>query len=138
MNGTVAGKRTKEYEQLSKSFQIDGNSIFANMQWKRSINPMHDALPFPDLRVRIVKEIVSSGGKISLKDGNPNNGGKHLKPMEFHRVLQEATPNDNLVILDVRNRWEHAVGHFTDAAGRKAISLAIFRIVPAKRDLFFQ
>ena len=25
------------------------------------------------------------------------------------------------MVLDVRNRWEHAIGHFTDGAGRAAI-----------------
>ena len=67
-----------------------------------------------------MKEIVSSGGTIAWDNANPIKGGTHLKPSAFHQVLEQATIDDNLVILDVRNRWEHSVGHFTDAVGRSA------------------
>eukprot|EP00946_MAST-07B_sp_MAST-7B-sp1_P000717 g717.t1 len=95
--------------------------LFEGIQWKRSSCDPSGPLPFPKMRVRRVKEIVSSGGTLPWEDADPEHGGKHLKPREFHNVLTSAVKGDNLVVLDVRNRWEHEVGHFADAAGRSAI-----------------
>ena len=123
VNGTLAGTtlETSTYEKELEAYLWKDYALFNTIQWKRSSCIQ---LPFPDLRVRRVQEIVSSGGTLpwSVVDPTqPGQGGTHLLPTEFHRVLNEATPDDNLIILDVRNRWEHAVGHFTDAAGRSAI-----------------
>jgi predicted sulfurtransferase len=96
---------------------VSGHSLpFANIHWKSSLSQCGH--PFPDLNVKRVKEIVSSGGRLAV---DVSAGGKHLAPKEFHKVLSEAQSGDDLVILDVRNRWEYEVGHFTDAAGRRAI-----------------
>ena len=125
INGTLAGtnNHTKTYENHVETYQsLETQSLlFHTIQWKRSTAPNGQILPFPDLRVRRVKEIVSSGGTIAWDNANPIKGGTHLKPSAFHQVLEQATIDDNLVILDVRNRWEHSVGHFTDAVGRSAI-----------------
>ena len=125
INGTVAGTttNTQSYENTVETYHsLDAHSVlFHALQWKRSKLATGHMLPFPDLRVRRVKEIVSSGGTLTWDCANPILGGTHLKPADFHRVLEQATIDDNLVILDVRNRWEHSVGHFTDAAGRSAI-----------------
>ena len=123
VNGTLAGtlENTAIYEKNVEQHQWKDHTLFVGIQWKRSVNSPGQLLPFPDLRVRRVNEIVSSGGTIPWNVANPTNGGTHLGPEEFHTVLDQAIPDDNLVVLDVRNRWEHAVGHFTDAAGRPAV-----------------
>ena len=116
VNGTLAGTtpNTTTYEHNVEHY----HNLFTHIQWKRS---PATTPPFPDLRVRRVKEIVSSGNTLPWHVANPQKGGLHLTPQAFHNVLEQARPDDNLVILDVRNRWEHAVGHFTDAAGRAAV-----------------
>ena len=134
VNGNVAGKKRACacYIDAVEAYVLEGpegavgdmsraRPLFAGIQWKRSTCDPAGPLPFPKIRVRRVKEIVSSGGTLPWEDADPTHGGTHLKPKEFHAALSAAVPGDNLVILDVRNRWEHEVGHFTDAAGRAAI-----------------
>jgi len=40
----------------------------------------------------------------------------HLSPTEFHHALAA----DDVVLLDVRNTFEHAIGRFETAAGQPA------------------
>jgi predicted sulfurtransferase len=102
---------------------------FENIDWKLSAanNDIHgQEEPFPDLKINIVKEIVSTGNAITRKD-IVEHGGTHLTPKEFHQVLQESWgcdghDNNNekntikkkkeLVVIDVRNTYEYAIGHF--------------------------
>ena len=123
VNGTVSGgaAATAQFEAAVEAFALGGpggRQLFRGVHWKRSGCGADGEPPFPDLRVRLVKEIVSSGGTI---DVDVTAGGEHLSPGEWHAALARAEADDNLVVLDVRNRWEHEVGHFTDAAGRAAI-----------------
>jgi len=84
--------------------------------WKDSVCERGEE-PFPDLLVRKVSELVASGGMpYDLKDS-----GVHLSPAQFHQLLSEAKDDDNLILLDVRNRFEYAVGRFKDGTGREAI-----------------
>jgi len=95
--------------------------------------PAHNIIlePFPDLKVSIVKEIISTGGAVSVKDVQTN-GGTHLTPQEFHQILLESSSsssdnnnnNDHngVVLIDVRNTFEHAIGHFVQPDGTPAIN----------------
>ena len=47
--------------------------------------------------------------------------GTHLEPAQFHELLSQAKDADDLVVLDVRNRFEYAIGRFRDAVGREAV-----------------
>jgi hypothetical protein len=101
---------------------------FAGIDWKSSLaEPGLGRLPFPDLVVKRVREIVSLG-----KPVDPVAGGDHLTPSEFHAALDAAYSSgggvedgeggregggvngsgasSSVVLLDVRNTFEHAVG----------------------------
>merc|ERR1712216_647752 len=67
--------------------------------------------------------IVPSGGMPYSVDTLTGEliGGVHLTPDEFHQRIALANPDDDMVMLDVRNRTEYSVGHFVDAAGRAAL-----------------
>jgi len=73
----------------------------------------HQLLPFPDMVVKEVRQIVSLGGAaVDLSDG-----GQHLSPAEFHEALSAAGGGGGggereVVLLDVRNTFEHAIGQF--------------------------
>jgi predicted sulfurtransferase len=85
--------------------------------------------PFPDLKVQIVKEIVNTGGTIDADD-IPIYTGKEISPEDFHLILTQARANGGwvaeseagtatvtttkkkVVLIDVRNTFEHAIGHF--------------------------
>lgn len=90
--------------------------IFQGIDWKISViessfSPKYDCSilePFPDLKISVVKEIISTGGAVSVNDVM-DKGGTHLSPTEFHQCLLD---NPDAVLIDVRNTFEHAIGHF--------------------------
>jgi len=96
--------------------------IFTNIDWKIStvnrncVGESQD--PFPDLKIQVVKEIVNTGGTIDSKD-IPTHTGKEISADEFHEILEQAKGNGGfdeekkeVVIIDVRNTFEHSIGHF--------------------------
>ena len=97
--------------------------LFTNIDWKISIVQYKDGEenqrePFPDLKIQIVKEIVNTGGVIDAKD-IPSQSGKEISPEEFHNILMDAKDDSDtsmkkneVVLIDVRNTFEHAIGHF--------------------------
>jgi len=91
---------------------------FDAIDWKQSTCNPEDGAAFPDLIVKAVKELVASGGM--QYDIHGSHAGHHLSPEEFHAALKETNPDD-LVVIDVRNRFEHAIGHFVDGSGRAAL-----------------
>ena len=111
--------------------KIGGGRIFTGIDWKISTtddlkNNNHRG-PFPDLKIQIVKEIVNTGGTIHLND-IPNHGGKEISPKEFHQILidaegdkQEDTKKKEVVLIDVRNTFEHSIGHFLHPQQQNAV-----------------
>jgi predicted sulfurtransferase len=121
---------------LSSHSKLD-ERMFSNIDWKLSAaktskqsNNGSGSLPsesertpflqpFPDLKVSIVKEIISTGCEVSVDDIN-DFGGQHLSPSEFHDCLLQ---NPDAVLIDVRNTFEHAIGHFVHpVTGEPAIN----------------
>ena len=70
-----------------------------------------EAVLFADLAVKRMGSICGGGeiAKTSLK-----NGGRHLSPADFHEALKASSEQDT-VILDCRNDYEYAIGHFKNA-----------------------
>jgi UPF0176 protein len=95
------------------------------VDWKESfVEELGVEEPFPDLKISIVKEIVSTGGLVSVDD-IPKSAGKHLTPEEFHQALVEDQGKD-VVLIDVRNTFEHDIGHFvTPETGEPAMNPAM-------------
>ena len=97
--------------------------LFQNIDWKTSTAP--DQLdPFPDLKISIVTEIISTGvtgstnSGITLEDMVQYGGGIHLTPTEFHTMIEQE--NDNVILFDIRNTFEHQIGHFVHPHTRQA------------------
>jgi hypothetical protein len=94
-NGTLSGKEQSLRQYIDT---VSTSQLFHGTDWKLSTGEKE---PFPDLAVRVVKEIVNTGGlPVDI-----NEGGVHLTPQEFHDQLAHAT-KDDLVLLDVRNTFE--------------------------------
>jgi len=90
---------------------------FEDVDWKLSEG---NAIPFECLTVKVVNEIVATGNSSNLEVGDiAEYGGRHLSPHEFHSSLSKA--DSDTVLIDVRNTFEHAIGHFTTGAGLSAI-----------------
>ncbi|MEC9205679.1 MAG: rhodanese-like domain-containing protein [Pseudomonadota bacterium] len=64
---------------------------------------------FKRLKVKIKKEIIKIGFNVNKNLINKN---IRLKPKDWHKLLEE-----NVTLLDVRNKFEHALGTFENAIG---------------------
>lgn len=73
---------------------------------------------FPKLSVRVRDEIVTFGAAAELKvdENGVVGGGKHLKPEEVHRLIEEKSKTgEEVIFFDGRNAYEATVGKFKDA-----------------------
>jgi predicted sulfurtransferase len=90
---------------------MDASPVFAGIKFKTSDSGIK---PFSSLVVNSVKEVVSSG---RMAEADVHAGGAHFSPAAFHEAVSNMdTDRDTLV--DVRNRYEHIVGHFEGPGGR--------------------
>ena len=77
---------------------------------------------FPDLNVKVVKEIISTGGVLSSITLSETNQG-YLTPEEFHQEVNnyiqnrdvDAAEDDDTIVIDCRNHKEFQIGHFAGA-----------------------
>lgn len=96
------------------------HALFGGIDWKysdgsdgeRTVAPQEQ--PFGDLLIKVVKELVSTGGAVTLADVHAH-GGTHLSPHDFHDAVSAAAERDDVVLLDVRNKYESAIGNFEGA-----------------------
>ena len=101
INGTLAGSPAaiKRYVGALKA-----KSQFADIEFKWSAG---DSKTFPKLVVKVRPEIVTlNAGAIVFDQRN------HLSPAEWKRAVEE---DPEVVLLDIRNRFESAAGKFKDS-----------------------
>lgn len=115
INGTVSGTVEQTSQYIEKMHR---DPRFEDMQFKID---EHDGHAFKKMFVRPRKEIAS----LRLEnDINPNEKtGKYLSPKEFYELMQQ----DDVIILDARNDYEYAIGHFRGAINPK---VKAFRELP--------
>lgn len=102
LNGTVSGlaEDCDAYMAYVKS-----DPRFAATEFKID---SHEEHTFTKIHVRYKPEIVHS----SLRHLDPNvRTGKHLEPADFKQLKDE----EDVVILDVRSKYEHDLGHFKNS-----------------------
>lgn len=108
INGTVGGDidDLKAYAKETKSF-----AAFKGVVFKWSDGARED---FPRLSVKVRPELVAFGApdEIKVDEHGVVGAGKHLKPEEVHKLVQER---GDVVFFDGRNAYEAAVGKFKDA-----------------------
>ncbi len=101
LNGTVSGT-VEDCEKYMAWVKSDPR--FSQIDFKVE---SHHQLAFKKLYVRVKKEIVHSELPV-----NPLvKTGKHLEPTEFKAMLNDP----DVVLVDMRSNYEHAVGHFKGA-----------------------
>ncbi|KAF0689259.1 Aste57867_19271 [Aphanomyces stellatus] len=113
INGTLGGDPASIQGYIDAVESSVDAFVGLEIDWKRS---PADVLPFEDLILRRVKEIVS----IELPDDECHvaNTGVHLSPTDFHAAMLDATTTTNkdaIAVIDVRNNYEYNIGHFKDA-----------------------
>ena len=90
---------------------------------------------FPDLNIKLVKEIINTGGKLSSISVSDTSRG-YLTPEEWHEEMRRltnnnsassstalstdngkmtTTGNNDAILIDCRNHKEYEIGHFSNA-----------------------
>jgi UPF0176 protein len=109
LNGTVGGDidDLKAYVKATKSYAPFKKTTFKWSEGGRD--------NFPKLSVRVRDEIVTfdAAGELQVDEKGVVGGGKHLKPEEVHKLVEER--GDDVVFFDGRNSYEAAVGRFKNA-----------------------
>lgn len=117
LNGTCEGTpdAINAYVQ-----ELTSDPRFADMHFKYS---QGIGAAFPKIKIKVRPEIVSLG--LGDDDFNPNDfTAPHLKPEELHAWFENQK---DFVIVDMRNDYEHRVGHFPNSV---LPSMKYFRELP--------
>jgi UPF0176 protein len=109
INGTVSGERAALEEYCAATRAQLGLAPGRVVDWKCS--PPCEEDPFQGFSVRIVSDLVGGGPQLAY---SAQEAGTHVDPLEFHALLA-ARPGNNVLLVDVRNAYEHQVGHFVGA-----------------------
>ncbi len=117
INGTLAGSVDGVNEYVSA---LHSDPRFTDVEIKKSAG---DETTFPKLVVKVRPEIVTLGaGPLTPRQDN------QLAPAEWKRVIEQ---DRDVVLLDVRNRYESDAGRFEGAA---VCDIEHFRELPAFVD----
>ena len=104
INGTLEGSKQNIDRYIIETQRI---LEFKGIIFKKSNT---DGKSFPKLSIKIRDEIVTTNLEFSDKLGPHRNlTGKYLDSRELHEWLQAGK---KFYIVDIRNDYEHAVGHF--------------------------
>lgn len=109
INGTVGGElnAVKHYVKTTREYPA-----FRKLDVKWSDGGAED---FPRLSIKVRDEIVTFGaaGELKVDENGVIGGGKHLKPEQVHRLVDER--GDDVVFFDGRNALEAQIGRFRNA-----------------------
>ena len=110
INATFEGTTEKIKEYVK---ELEKDERFRNTHFKLSAGTGN---AFPKLSIKVRKEIVSL--HLGTCDIDPNQiTGIHLKPEELHEWLNPPAGGQvkEFYIIDMRNVYEHKVGHFENS-----------------------
>lgn len=118
INSTLSGSLSsiQSYQQALSILTLPNQPnvfVFSNIDFKPSIAYIE---PFPDLKIKINPELISTAGKVPYIPSDSTTG-VHLSPQDYHMKL--TNKSSNTVIIDVRNKNEYEVGHFEGAINPK-------------------
>jgi len=102
INGTIAGPRAGIDAVIEYLQKLPG---CRDLDWKEATS---DAPPFPKMKVRIKREIVTMG----QPDVDPRaKVGNYVDPQDWNALIQ----SDDVAVIDTRNDYEVAIGTFEGA-----------------------
>lgn len=113
INGTLEGTRSGISKYISS---LRSDARFSNIVFKHSAGIGN---AFPKLSVKVRDEIVTLGVPVSNRKK-----GKYVQPKELRSWFRA---NEDMAILDVRNKYETQAGYFRDSL---TPAIANFRDVP--------
>lgn len=121
INGTLGGdlKNLRLYVRAMKEHQLFKDIVY---KWSDG-----GASHFPKLKVKVKPEIVAfdAADEIVVGEKGIENGGKHLKPKQVHKLLEER--GEDVVFYDGRNMYEAQIGKFKNAVVPKTATSRDFK-----------
>lgn len=96
-------------EQKFNEFRDQLYSISFLKECRLNVAIDDDGKSFFKLAIKIKKKIVADG--IEDEDFDVTDNGKHINAIEFNKL----TDQNNTILIDMRNHYEHEVGHFKGA-----------------------
>ena len=104
INGTLAGadKNIQKYKEHLLSLEGFEQTAFKVDTCEEN--------PFRKLIVRIRPEIAALKATVKVNPGEAK--AKHLSPEEWKKAIES---DEDFIMIDVRNDYEYAIGHFTGA-----------------------
>ena len=109
INGTLGGEMEalKKYVKATREYPGFGKTDF---KWSRGRGD-----EFKKLSVKVKRELVTftTPDEVVVDETGVVNGGKHLKPAEVNRLVEER--GDDVVFFDGRNAFEAKIGKFKNA-----------------------
>ena len=79
---------------------------------------------FPDLNIKLVKEVIGTGGVFSSIEVEDTSQG-YLTPEQWHEELQVMDSKET-ILIDCRNTKEFQIGHFPNAIDPNTTTFAQF------------
>ena len=109
INGTLGGNMSDLKKYVSATKKYPG---FKKIDFKWSEGTGDD---FPRLAVKVKEELVDFGSRVDVEVSEKGviNGGKHLKPYEVNKLVEER--GDDVLFFDGRNGYEAKIGKFKNA-----------------------
>ena len=109
INGTLGGNMSDLKRYIRQTKEYPG---FKKIDFKWSEGKGDE---FPRLSVKVKKELVSfsSPTEIVVDENGVVNGGKHLRPEEVNKLVEER--GDDVTFFDGRNAFEAKIGKFRGA-----------------------
>jgi UPF0176 protein len=110
INGTLAGS-TDDLDAFERELQShpDLNGVFSGMRFQRTDC---QRAPFGKLKISVKPDLVQMGLPQALLETATGKGTSHLLNADQWDELISA---DDVVLIDNRNRFEFALGHFDQA-----------------------
>ena len=127
----VSQKAVEEYRQSAQSFFASiGRDVLTmespqDFKWSQSNTSSADEQLFPDLNIKLVKELIGTGGVLSNIQLSETAQG-YLTPAQWHAELQSAQQKDDTILIDCRNTKEFQIGHFAGAVDPKTTTFQQF------------
>lgn len=126
------GQQEEQVPACVHSFRTSAKEFFASIgedvllmdspddfKWSSLSSSSKETAVFPDLHIRLVAELIGTGGVLS-EIGISETAVGYLSPAEWHERLSELDNDDadgatTTVLIDCRNVKEHQIGHFRGA-----------------------
>lgn len=109
INGTLGGdiKSLRQYKA-----EMNRSVIFKGITYKWSDGTGEE---FPRLSIKVKPELVAfdRADEIEVDAKGVKGGGKHLKPEQVHKLVEER--GEDVIFFDGRNAYEAEVGRFKNA-----------------------